>query len=382
MSSRGPLGAPRARGGGLAVAAALVLGDMSCATGTEKLVRRAVPATIDETIAAFEDPETQRRLKQLIDLPDVQAAARKLAQGLTEGALDGLTDEERAKKARELSEAYVGALTKAVGEGLQEDISPAVEGAVERTVRRALAAALSPQTRKDAGALADALTRRTVKALADSLRDDLGPALQTVLETNLGPALQKVIEDDLGPALRKTIEKDLAPAVRDAITGDLTPVAGRVSREVSREVVLGVVDAMAALEHDERLKGVGDRLWGRINSTIDQGIRASEILAWILALVVLILGLLLVRSILVRRHLADERERSERMLIGILQVLQKSGEVRVEQVIDKVRERDPELVRSNYLDNLLRRAVAITRDFFDGRPDLDGKPDEPMPPKQ
>jgi hypothetical protein len=254
---------------------------MACATGTERLIRRAVPATIDETLEAFEDPETQRRLKKLLDLPDVQEAAHRLAQGMTEGAIDGASGPERAERLRKLSEDYVAALSRAVGKSLQEDISPAVEGAVERTVRRALGAALSPETRRDAAALADALTRRTVKALSDSLRDDLGPAVQAVLEDNLGPALRKMIEDDLGPALHKAIAKDLGPAVRDAMGGDITPAAGRLSREVSREVVLGVVDAMAALEHDERLAEFNSRFWGRLDTTINKGLRLSEILAWL-----------------------------------------------------------------------------------------------------
>lgn len=367
---------------GFAVTALLVLADMSCASGTEKVLRRAVPATIDETIGTFEDPDIQRRLKQLIDLPDVQEAARRLAQGLTSGALDGLTDEQRVAKARALSEEYVQALTRAVGKGLHEEISPAVEGAVERTVARAVAAALSPKTRQDASALVASLTRSTLKTFAESTRDDVGPALQTVLEANLGPALQRVIEDNLGPALRKTIEKDLTPAVRDAMGGDLAPAAAHLSREVSREVVLGVVDAFAAIEHDERLAEFRKKFWGDVRATIDQGIRASEILAWILALIVVILGLVLIRAVVIRRHLEAERERSERMLIGILHELQKGGEVRVEHVIEKVQARDPELGRSSYLNTLMQRAVALTRDLFDGKPDLDGKPDAPkQPPK-
>jgi hypothetical protein len=374
MSSRTRPGRSRVRAAGLVLAAVLL--DMSCATGTEKIIRRAVPATIDETLEAFEDPDTQRRLKKLLDLPDVQEAARKLARGMTEGAIDGASDPERAERLRKLSEDYVATLSRAVGKSMNEDISPAVEGAVERTVRRALAAALSPATRRDAAALADALTRKTVKALSDSLRDDLGPALQAVIEDDLGPALRKVIEDDLGPALHKAIAKDLGPAVREAMTGDIVPVAGKMSREVSREVVLGIVDAMAALEHDERLADFDTRFWGRLNTTINQGLRLSEIFAWLLALVVLILGLVVIRQILIRRSLEQERERSERMLIGILHELQRGGEVRVGQVIEKVRERDPELQRSGYLNNLVNRAIAVTRDLFDGKPDIDGKPDK------
>lgn len=350
---------------------------MSCAAGSERIVRRAVPATIDETIGAFEDPETQRRLKQLIDLPDVQDAARRLAQGLTEGALDGLTDEERARKARALSEEYVGALTRAVGKGLQEEIEPAAAHAVERVVERALAPVLSPQTRQGVGALVETLTRRTVRALSEGVRDEMGPALASTLQKDLGPATQRVLEDNLGPALRKVIREDVAPALRDALREEVVPEVGHVSREVSREMVLGIVDAVEQLDRDERFAAVNERFWGRLNHSVNQGLRLGEIFAWILALVVLLLGIWLIRTIIVRRHLEAERERSERMLIGILHELQRGGEVRVAQVIDQVHQRDPELARSSYLSGILQRAFAIGRDLFDGKPDLDGKPDEP-----
>lgn len=345
------------------------------------MVRRAVPAGIDETLAAFEDPATQRRVKALLGLPEVQEAARQLGEGLTSGALDGLGDEERVARAKQLSADYVAALTRAVGEALQEEVSPAVAEAVERSVARALAAALSPTTRREAAALVEALTRRTVTTLAESVRDDLGPALRTVLERDLGPAMEKVLADNLGPALRKVVEEDLTPAIQKAAS-ELTPTAGKVSREVSREVVLGVLDALEAIEQDERLSAYGDRFWGRVNTTIHQGIRWGEIIAWILVLVVIILGLLLIRAIVVRRQLEAERERSERMLIGILQELQKSGTVRVDAVVDKVCARDPELSRSNRLAELIQRAIARTRDLFDEKPDFDGKPDGPPPPKK
>lgn len=353
---------------------------MSCATGTERLIRRAVPATLDETLGAFEDPDTQRRLKQLVDRPDVQEAARRLAKTLAQGAFEGLTDEQRLARLQEISEDFVGALTGAVGEHLGEDVSPALAEIVEQSVQRALDTALAPGVRRRAGELADVLTRRTVRALSEEtgrgLREDLGPAVQAMIEDNLGPAMGHALREDLGPAMRHVIREDLGPAVRETLAEDVLPGAGKLSREVTREAVLGVFDALAALETDPRLQAYNDRFWGRLDTTINRGIQGGQIAAWVLGLLVLLLVLLLVRSLLQRRHIEEERARSERMLIGVLHALQRGGEVRVDQVIERVAERDPELVRSNYIGQLLQRAVAGVRDFFDG----DGPAKPPSPP--
>lgn len=372
---------PRRARGQIRGVLVLALVAPACAAGTERLVRRAVPATIDETIAAFEDPDIQRRLKKLIDLPDVQAAARRLAQGLTEGALDGLTEEERARKLRALSEDYVDTLTRALGKGLREEIEPAAAHAARAVVEEALAPVLAPQTRQGAAALVDAVTRRAVYALSQGVRDEAGPALASALQKDLGPAAQRVLEDNLGPALHKVIRDDLGPALREALSDEMVPTAGRFSREISREAVLGIVDAIEQLDRDERLAAVNERFWTRLNRSLNQGLRLGEIIAWILALVILILGIWLARTIIVRRHLEAERERSERMLIGILHELQRGGEVRVAHVLDKVQQRDPELARSRYFGEVVQRALAVTRDLFDGKPDLDGKPDDPPPRK-
>ncbi|MCY0988874.1 hypothetical protein OV203_17185 [Nannocystis sp. ILAH1] len=350
---------------------------MSCATGTEKMVRRAVPAGIDETLNTLEDPRTQKRIEGLLDLPEVQKAARDLAGQVAAGAFDGLTDDQRLAKVRQVSEDYVGALSKAVGQGLREDVSPALVDTTRQAVEQAIHAALSPATRQGAANMAEALTRRTLTTLSEGLRDELGPATQTVLERNVGPALQRVVEDNVGPALRHTIEKDLAPALREALTRELAPAAGKVSREVSREALLGAVDALEVVETDPQYQGFRERFWGRIDDTLNKGAQVGERIAWILALIVIILGLLLARAIVVRRREQTERERSERMLLAILQELQQGGAVKVEQVVDHVRARDPDLARSSSLNAMIQRAVAISRDLFDGRPDLDGKPDAP-----
>lgn len=338
------------------------------------MVRRSVPAGIDETLAALEDPATQRRIDRLLNLPEVQEAARELGEGLTTGVLDGLGDEARMAKTQQLSADYVAALTRAVGQGLRDDISPAVVDTTERAVARALDSALSPSARQGAAKLVEALTRRTVTTLSAGLREDLGPATQAVLEDNVGPAIQRVLEDNVGPALRSTIEKDVAPALREAIDAELVPAAGRLSREVSREAVLGMVDALEVVETDPHYAGFRARIEQRVAAVVDQGIRASELVAWLLGLLVLILAVVLIRSMMTRRHLEAERARSERMLVGILHVLKKTRDVRVDQVIDEVRDHDPELARASPLNALIDRVIAATRDLFDGKSD-------PPPPK-
>ncbi|MDC0718220.1 hypothetical protein [Nannocystis bainbridge] len=350
---------------------------MSCGTATERMIRRAVPAGIDETLTTLEDPKVQRRIEGLLDLPEVQQAARDLAEQVAAGAFDGLTEPQRLAKVRQFSEDFVGALSKAVGQGLREDVSPAVVETSRRAVEQAIQAALSPATRRGAANLAEALTRRTLTTLSEGLRDELGPATQTVLERNVGPAIQRVVEDNVGPALRHTIEKDLAPALRDALNTELAPAAGKVSREVSREALLGAVDALDRVETDPQYEKFRERFWGRIDGTLSKGAKVGETIAWILALIVVILGLLLARAIVVRRREQDERERSERMLLAILQELKQDGAVKVEQVVDHVCARHPDLARSSSLNAMIHRAVAVGRDLFDGRPDLDGKPDAP-----
>ena len=196
------------------------------------------------------------------------------------------------------------------------------------------------------------MTRGLVTAATDSaaqgLREDLGPALNKVIAEDLGPALQQMIQDNLGPALRKVIAEDLKPALQGALGVDNAAVAG-MTRELTKQIVLGVNDGMSelglSLSPNDKNAGLGLLGW----------------LAIVLGAIAAILGILLVRTILTRRALTQERQRSERMLLNVLYTIQAGEEgdnVRdLDTIIARARGYDPGLDTNDaYLANILARA--------------------------
>jgi len=346
-------GMPRRRRLAVSLALGLAASQLACATGAERLVRSGVEGGVEGTLKALNDPKNQQLLKQLLHDPDIQQAAHDLTEAITGGALDGLTEEQRMRRVREASDAYIRTVSAAVGKALNEDITPAMTRTVESVVGGAVAAALRPENKERARSFIDGVTRSLVTAATSSaaqgLRDDLGPALNKVIAEDLGPALQQMIQDNLGPALRKVIAEDLKPAMQEALGGvDGGAVAG-MTRELTKQIVLGVNDGMSelglSLSPNDKNGGLGMLGW----------------LAIVLGLVAAILTILLVRTILTRRALTQERQRSERMLLDVLHAIQ-SGEEGdnlrdLDTIITRARGYDPELDTNDaYLASILARA--------------------------
>ncbi len=290
---------------------ALATTQLACATGAEKLTRKLVPAGINETLKSLNDPENQELMRRLVDLPEVQKAAHDLAEAISGGALDGLTDEARTAKLRQLTDQFVNTIATSISRDLDAHITPSLTRAVEDIVGGAVGAALSPENRQQAKSFVDAITRTTVAALGQStgkvLREDLGPAMQHVIEQNLGPALEHLIADRLVPALQNALDEQAIPA------------AGKLAREVTRQSVLGAHDALVELQVDQKLGSIDARL----DKLFNQGQQAGQTAIWILALVIVALGIWLARQIIVRRNLEQERASSERMLLNVLQAIQR-----------------------------------------------------------
>lgn len=324
--------------------ACLATSGLGCA-GTEAVVRRAVPATLDEGVDFLEDPESQRRIQRLLSDPQIQQASRQLTSALVEGALDGASDEARQARLRAVTTQYLDAVTAAAARNLREDLTPAMAQAVQRT----LGAALSPRTRQEASAFVDSVTRSAVTALVQSAGRGL--------HSDLGPAMRAVLEDDLGPGLQRVIRRDLAPALREAVQGELVPVVGLVSREASKQIVLGAADAFDELQFRQRVSEFENTFWNRVDATIHRGIRMSQIIAWLLGLGLAVLAVLFARAVLLRRRIEAERARSERMLLGVMQGIQQGcDKPDVEALLAGLRERHPELANETYFEELARRA--------------------------
>lgn len=332
---------------------------LSGCLGPEGITRRAVPAALDEGVKFLEDPETQRRLERLLGDPELQQAARELGAVVVEGAVAGAADEETQAALRRASTRYVRAVAAAAADSLRTDLGPAAAEAAAQAVRRVLRTAMSSETGHDARLLVRELTRTTVEALSESA----GRGLQK----DLGPAFRAVLEDELGPAMRTVIVRDLAPALREAMAGELLPAIGLVARETTRQIVLGIDEGLDEIRFRERFGTFEISFWDRLNALLNKGIQVSAIVAWVLGVVVVILGALFGRAILLRRRLDEERLRSERMLLGVLRGLQQgSDKPDIEAFLAHLRERDPDLADESFLDELAGRVSRPRRQF--GRP--------------
>jgi hypothetical protein len=299
----------------LALGLGLVVSQTAGADGAaHRIVKKGVEGGVEGTLESLNDPYNKKLLKQLLQDPEIKKAAHDLTAAITGGALDGMTEEARMKRVRDISDAYIRTVSASVGKALKEDISPAVTKTVEDVVSRAVSAALRPENKRLARNFVDGVTRSTITAFTQStaqgLRDDLGPALNKVIAEDLGPAVKKVIEQDLGPAMGKMIRDDLQPAMANALGGESGTMIGALVREITKEAVLGANDGMTelgiSLDRNDKPAGIGIFGW----------------MAIVLGLVVAILGILLTRTILTRRSLEQERARSERMLLNVLRTIQ------------------------------------------------------------
>lgn len=340
----------------------LILGlaaPIACAHGAENLVRSGAAGGVAGGLEGLSDPHNKELLVRLLQDPDIQQAAHDLVAALTGGAIDGLTDDERQAKVRAASDAYIRTIAAAAGEALGEQVSPAVSQAAQDIVGGTVASALAPTNRRLAQAMVDGVTRSTVLAFTQStaqgLRDDLGPALRKVLDEDIGPGLQRVVEDNLGPAVRKVIAEDLQPALQAALGGEEGGGAGVFARALTKQIVLGVNDGMSELgisPSPNKEDGLGITGWLLIG----------------LAMLLLLAILLLVRGFLTRRTLAQDRVRSEAMLVDILRAIRVSESDApdalpdLDTVLARVYQHMPELETENaYLAAIVGKATLPTR---------------------
>ena len=341
------------------LALGLFAGPLACAHGTKNLVNSGVQGGVAGGLEAISDPKNKEMLVRLLQDADIKQAAHDLVAALTGGALDGLTDEQRQAKIREASDAYIRTISAATSEALDKEISPALTRAVEDVLGGAIASALRPSNRRLAESMVDGVTRSTVLAFTQStaqgLRDDLGPALTKVLDEDLGPALQRVVEQNLGPAVRNVIAEDLQPALQAALGGEDGGEAGTFARALTKQIVLGVNDGMSEL-------GISPSPNGK------DGLGIANWLLIVLGFLLLLASLLLVRGFVARRVLAQDRARSEAMLVDIMRAI-KTGETDapgvlpdLDAVLERVYQHMPELQAENsYLAAIVGKATLPTR---------------------
>lgn len=333
-------GGRRARSCGRAVIFALAAATAGgCAGMAERTVRETVPAGIEESLEAAADPDNQELIRRLANDPVLQQAAHDFTEAIVGGALDGLTDEARAQRIRELSDLYLKEIASSAAEALRKELAPAARDAVDTM----LAGAVDSARRRQLDAVIANVTRSAVAGFADGaaegMREALGPAIHDVLVDELGPALGQVIADDLRPAIQEV----LTPATNAAVAG--------LVQEVAHAAVLGAN------------AGLSDLGIAPTPAAQEGGLGLLGWLAIVLGLVVAALVLILVRAFLTRRNLEQERARSERMLLNVLRTIQytDSDDPRrppdLDELLARARVGDPDADPGDpYVAHLLARA--------------------------
>ncbi|MBL9100044.1 MAG: hypothetical protein JNL82_03745 [Myxococcales bacterium] len=337
----------------LAVSSVLLSMNTGCLNGADRATRTIVPSALDSSVGFLESSDNQARIRRIMESPEIQKALGEMVDGLVGGAIDSGTDEQRMARVRDVSTKFIAATSKALSDSLENELGPAAAHSAERLVASTLHAALSPQTRKGAAQMVDAVTRAAVAGFSESagegLRDDLGPAIAKVLQVDLGPALERVVADNLVPAMDEAL-CEIMPQVNDA------------TRDLTRHALLGVGDALDDEEFQDSVGRFADAVLLRADSALNRGIGLAAIIAIVLGLLVIVLGLIVTRVYLARRRVEKERAHSERMLLLVVQAMQSAQDKPdVEALLRDIHERETDLGDEGFLDELTRRVRGARR---------------------
>jgi hypothetical protein len=282
------------------VAAVIALsGAAGCAvpirlTGVDSEVpRRAVPDSVDAGLDKLADAETKRRIEGIMKSPEMRNIERELINGLLDGTLGSLSDEERSKRIGELmSKALVNMM-----EGASAKMGPMASKMTSGAVGGALDAALSPERREALAESVGAVVSKSVKSAVEGLRDaELGASVSTAMTEQVGPAMQK--------ALRENITRGLAEVLKDE---ELRRELGETARVLGREMVIGATEALAQAQPPQES---GSSL-ARISQLAGRGARLFESATWMLGLVILALLVWIVKLMAQGRRYREEAHRRE-----------------------------------------------------------------------
>lgn len=155
----------------LCTAASLSLG---CAGTIKQAAREAAPAAVKETVSEVGEPETRKDLATILADPRIREASSALTEAVVEGALNGLTDEERIARLQQLTDAFVTRIGASMARSLQREIGPQLSITFADTIDRTLERVLGSATEARLQALALAVTRSSMQGVGEALVDPSG----------------------------------------------------------------------------------------------------------------------------------------------------------------------------------------------------------------
>lgn len=287
---------------------------------------------IQESLRTLGDEETRELIADVLGMPEVQDATRELIGSVTDGAIDALTEEERAARLSELSTAFVARVSDTLADVIERDIGPAVV----QTLARALDASLRT-----------ILSDRTIERLSEAIG---------IVAQQSAAALAVAMREELGPAMRAALREDLGPALRDAMASPETQeVIADTTRTMSREMVLGVQDAFEEIEAREGSQQTNTILT-RLQDVAGGGFDFLRVALIALALALLVALLFLVRAIARAREHEAEAHRREAAMVALTEAI-KSTEDRPwsRELLDLLKDSFRDNEHADYLRDVLRR---------------------------
>ncbi|MFW6087276.1 MAG: DUF4381 family protein [Myxococcota bacterium] len=253
---------------------------MGCARG---LASQAAGGAVDESLEEAAEAEGQRDLGKILSNPEVRQATRELSRSVVQGAIVGLTEDERLQGTDPALDGFATEVAAEVG--------AAATGAIVTTLSEQL-----PE-----------LTETTLDQLgSDGSREQLAAVTRTVTTAVL-EAFAAGLRTDVGPALRQVIATDVALGTRAALDGGLGEAVGDTARIAGRNFVIGSEDGLVRVLGDEQ--GALSIVLAR---TLGQGAGLAPLVFWGLALVAALLVAGLVWAVVrLRRARAEAREQRE-----------------------------------------------------------------------
>lgn len=142
-----------------------------CAGTVKQAAKEAAPAAVEGAVDEAQDPQTRDNVAQILADPEIREATAGLSEAIVGGALEGLSDAERAAQFRRLTDQLVATVGAAVGRSLREDIGPQLSATFADAVDRSLAVALDERTEQRMSELALATTRGAMQGIGELVID-------------------------------------------------------------------------------------------------------------------------------------------------------------------------------------------------------------------